>query len=134
MSVSSHRDARLCLSNTARSDINDLPAQKHRDTEIDDQVQKHGIGRYPCRLHLERRQLKIACRSRGKPLALYFFSEDRERQEQVLRRLSSGGACINDTFAQLVNLRLPFGGVGDSGMGSYHGRAGFKLFPTARAW
>lgn len=65
---------------------------------------------------------------RPKPLALYFFSEDRERQEQVLRRLSSGGACINDTFAQLVNLRLPFGGVGDSGMGSYHGRAGFNTF------
>lgn len=63
-----------------------------------------------------------------KPLALYFFSEDRDRQEQVLRRLSSGGACINDTFAQLLNLCLPFGGVGDSGMGSYHGRAGFETF------
>jgi aldehyde dehydrogenase (NAD+) len=63
-----------------------------------------------------------------KPLALYFFSEDRDRQEEVLRRLSSGGACINDTFAQLLNLRLPFGGVGDSGMGAYHGRAGFETF------
>jgi acyl-CoA reductase-like NAD-dependent aldehyde dehydrogenase len=65
---------------------------------------------------------------RPKPLALYFFSEDRDRQKQVLRRLSSGGACINDTFAQLLNLRLPFGGVGDSGMGSYHGQAGFDTF------
>jgi acyl-CoA reductase-like NAD-dependent aldehyde dehydrogenase len=68
-----------------------------------------------------------------KPLALYFFSEDRERQEQVLRRLSSGGACINDTFAQLLNLRLPFGGVGDSGMGSYHGKAGFETLSHSKS-
>lgn len=71
--------------------------------------------------------------ARPKPLALYFFSEDRRRHEEVLRRLSSGGACINDTFAQLVNLRLPFGGVGDSGMGSYHGHAGFKTFSHSRS-
>ena len=70
---------------------------------------------------------------RPKPLALYFFSEDRERQEQVLRRLSSGGACINDTVAQVLNLRLPFGGVGDSGMGSYHGRAGFETFSHGKS-
>ena len=68
-----------------------------------------------------------------KPLALYFFSENRDRQEQVLRRLSSGGACINDTFAQLLNLRLPFGGVGDSGMGSYHGKAGFDTFSHSKS-
>jgi acyl-CoA reductase-like NAD-dependent aldehyde dehydrogenase len=68
-----------------------------------------------------------------KPLALYFFSEDRDHQEQVLRRLSSGGACINDTFAQFLNLRLPFGGVGDSGMGSYHGRAGFETFSHSKS-
>jgi acyl-CoA reductase-like NAD-dependent aldehyde dehydrogenase len=68
-----------------------------------------------------------------KPLALYFFSAERERQEQVLRRLSSGGACINDTFAQLLNLRLPFGGVGDSGMGSYHGKAGFETFSHSKS-
>jgi acyl-CoA reductase-like NAD-dependent aldehyde dehydrogenase len=68
-----------------------------------------------------------------KPLALYFFSEDRDRQEQVLRRLSSGGACINDTFGQLLNLRLPFGGVGDSGMGAYHGKAGFDTFSHSKS-
>jgi aldehyde dehydrogenase (NAD+) len=74
-----------------------------------------------------------ALEAKPKPLALYFFSEDRERQEQVLRRLSSGGACINDTFAQLLNLRLPFGGVGDSGMGSYHGKAGFDTFSHSKS-
>jgi acyl-CoA reductase-like NAD-dependent aldehyde dehydrogenase len=70
----------------------------------------------------------VALEARSKPLALYLFSEDRARQNEVLRRLSSGGACINDTFAQVLNLRLPFGGVGASGMGAYHGRAGFETF------
>ena len=70
---------------------------------------------------------------RPKPLALYFFSENRARQEQVLRHLSSGGACINDTFAQFLNLRLPFGGVGDSGMGTYHGQAGFETFSHSKS-
>ena len=71
--------------------------------------------------------------AKPKPLALYFFSESRDRQEQVLRRLSSGGASINDTFAHLLNLRLPFGGVGDSGMGSYHGKAGFDTFSHSKS-
>jgi acyl-CoA reductase-like NAD-dependent aldehyde dehydrogenase len=71
--------------------------------------------------------------ARPKPLALYFFSGDRERQERVLRRLSSGGASINDTFAQFLNLRLPFGGVGDSGMGAYHGHAGFETFSHSKS-
>jgi aldehyde dehydrogenase (NAD+) len=71
--------------------------------------------------------------AKPKPLALYAFSESRDRQEQMLRRLSSGGACINDTLAQLLNLRLPFGGVGESGMGSYHGKAGFDTFSHCKS-
>jgi acyl-CoA reductase-like NAD-dependent aldehyde dehydrogenase len=67
-----------------------------------------------------------------KPLALYHFSRERARQEEVLRRLPSGGACINDTFGQFINLRLPFGGVGESGMGAYHGKAGFDTFSHRR--
>jgi aldehyde dehydrogenase (NAD+) len=67
-----------------------------------------------------------------KPLALYYFSRARARQDEVLRRLPSGGACINDTFGQFINLRLPFGGVGESGMGAYHGKAGFDTFSHMR--
>jgi aldehyde dehydrogenase (NAD+) len=70
---------------------------------------------------------------RPKPLALYFFSGNRMRQDEVLRRLSAGGVCINDTFSQMLNLRLPFGGVGESGMGAYHGKAGFDTFSHAKA-
>ncbi|MDD2511282.1 MAG: aldehyde dehydrogenase [Syntrophomonas sp.] len=65
---------------------------------------------------------------RPKPLALYFFSHNRKRQEQVLRHSSSGGVCINDTLSHISSPYLPFGGVGESGMGSYHGRASFELF------
>lgn len=65
---------------------------------------------------------------RPKPLALYFFSRNRKRQEQVLKQSSSGGVCINDTLSHISSPYLPFGGVGESGMGSYHGRASFELF------
>ncbi|AKQ44455.1 aldehyde dehydrogenase [Rufibacter radiotolerans] len=63
-----------------------------------------------------------------KPLALYFFSKDRDAQEQVLTQTSSGGACINDTVSHLANPHLPFGGVGPSGNGNYHGKASFDAF------
>jgi aldehyde dehydrogenase (NAD+) len=66
--------------------------------------------------------------SRPKPLALYFFSSDREKQHQVLRQASAGGVCINTTMLQESTQTLPFGGVGNSGMGAYHGKAGFDTF------
>jgi aldehyde dehydrogenase (NAD+) len=65
-------------------------------------------------------------KDREKPLALYLFSKDRNKQEQVLRELSFGGGCLNDTLVHLQNPELPFGGVGPSGMGAYHGEIGFQ--------
>jgi aldehyde dehydrogenase (NAD+) len=63
-----------------------------------------------------------------KPLALYLFSKDIQTQQQVLDRTSSGGVCLNDTVMQIGVTELPFGGVGDSGIGSYHGKASFDTF------
>jgi len=71
--------------------------------------------------------------ARPKPLAFYFFSESRKHQEYVLARTSSGGGCINDTVAHLANHHLPFGGVGNSGMGGYHGWYSFDGFSHRRA-
>ncbi len=68
-----------------------------------------------------------------KPLALYFFSNNQQHQQQVLRETSSGGACINDTLMHFASPALPFGGVGDSGMGRYHGKAGFDTFSHQRS-
>ena len=69
---------------------------------------------------------------RPKPLALYVFTERREVARAVIDRTSSGGACVNDTLSHLVVPDLPFGGVGDSGIGAYHGRHGFETFSHAR--
>lgn len=74
-----------------------------------------------------------ALRNRPKPLALYVFTADQKRADTVLRAVSSGGAAVNDVFAQMLNAELPFGGVGASGMGAYHGRAGFDTFSHQRA-
>ncbi len=65
---------------------------------------------------------------RAKPLALYLFSNDKKIQQQVLESTSSGGVCINHTSLHYVVNDLPFGGVGMSGMGSYHGKASFDTF------
>lgn len=66
--------------------------------------------------------------SRPKPLALYLFTEDHALWERFERTVSFGGGCINDTLMHLAADSLPFGGVGASGMGQYHGRAGFDSF------
>lgn len=66
--------------------------------------------------------------ARPKPLALYFFSKDEEKQRKVLTSTSSGGACINDTVLHIGVSGLPFGGVGHSGIGNYHGKASFDTF------
>ncbi|MDV2580896.1 aldehyde dehydrogenase [Alkalibacillus haloalkaliphilus] len=62
------------------------------------------------------------------PLALYYFSENSQKQEWVIKNLSFGGACINDTIMHLGNNNLPFGGIGTSGIGSYHGIHSFEAF------
>lgn len=66
--------------------------------------------------------------SRPKPLALYLFTESKSLQDDMLARLSFGGGCINDTIYHVTSPYLPFGGVGNSGMGAYHGQSSFELF------
>ncbi len=66
--------------------------------------------------------------SRPKPLALYIFSKNKQNIENVLSHTSSGGVAINDVVLHLINPYLPFGGVGESGMGHYHGQFGFRTF------
>ena len=65
---------------------------------------------------------------RPRPLALYFFSSDKKKQRRILKTLSFGGGCINDTILHLASPYMPFGGVGNSGMGSYHGKSSFETF------
>lgn len=68
-----------------------------------------------------------------KPLALYFFSRDQKKQELILQKISFGGGCLNDTIMHLGNPELPFGGVGNSGIGRYHGKASFDTFTNYKS-
>ena len=75
-----------------------------------------------------KKELLSIIRHFEKPLACYLFSTDRKMQDWVLRHVSFGGGCINDTIIHLASPDMAFGGVGGSGMGSYHGKAGFETF------
>lgn len=74
-----------------------------------------------------------AIRARPAPLALYVFSRSHAVQKRVLDAVPSGGACVNDVVLQETVPGLPFGGVGESGIGSYHGKAGFNVFSRERS-
>ena len=67
-------------------------------------------------------------RSKDKPLALYLFTQDKALKEYIINNLSFGGVAINDTLIHQSNYNLPFGGVGASGMGQYHGRYSLETF------
>lgn len=82
------------------------------------------------------KSLDAACKmvqEREKPLALYIFSEDSAATEKVLNQTTAGGTCINSLIIHLANPDLPFGGIGNSGMGNYHGHFGFKALSHERA-
>src|SRR5690554_420745 len=72
-------------------------------------------------------------RQRPKPLAVYYFGYNKVEQQQVLQTLHAGGVCLNDTLLHVAQQDLPFGGVGASGMGHYHGYEGFLTFSHAKA-
>ena len=71
--------------------------------------------------------------SKPRPLAAYYFGEDKQEETAVLKRTTSGGVCVNDVIMHVMQEELPFGGVGPSGMGAYHGYKGFQTFSHAKS-
>lgn len=71
--------------------------------------------------------------AKARPLGLYYFGEDAGEKDRVLTRTTSGGVTINDTIMHIAMEELPFGGVGPSGMGAYHGLDGFRQFSHRKA-
>lgn len=67
-------------------------------------------------------------KQREKPLACYIFTQDKKLRDKILHEVSFGGGCVNEALMHISNHRMPFGGVGESGVGSYHGEYGFKTF------
>lgn len=100
------------------------------DVNWDDTVMKEEIFGpiLPIITYTDIHQVIREINSRPKPLALYIFSRDRNLQRQILRSTSSGTVAINDTVKQYTVESLPFGGVGSSGIGKYHGKANFDTF------
>ena len=80
----------------------------------------------------DRREALEFIRNREKPLALYYFGKEKDGKEFV-RLTSAGGSCINDTIMHIANENIPFGGVGNSGMGHYHGKLSFDAFSHQRS-
>ena len=74
------------------------------------------------------RRVKKELEGRPKPLALYLFTRSKASMKYVTKNISFGGGCINDTIMHLATSNMPFGGVGDSGMGNYHGSYSFRTF------
>jgi aldehyde dehydrogenase (NAD+) len=67
-------------------------------------------------------------KSKNRPLALYLFTNDNAVKQRVVGSVAYGGGCINDTIIHVASTQIPFGGIGNSGMGSYHGKKSFETF------
>ena len=82
----------------------------------------------PVLVYNEPEEVLAAVHSHDRPLALYIFTQDKREADRILTRCRFGGGCVNDTIIHLATTYMGFGGVGESGMGSYHGKTGFDTF------
>lgn len=78
-------------------------------------------------------QMVDELKDKDKPLALYIFSDNKKHINRVVKELSYGGGCVNDVIIHLATSEMGFGGVGESGMGAYHGKAGFEIFSHCKS-
>ena len=101
-----------------------------KDSTWEDEVMKEEIFGpiLPILTYSNTEQIIEEINKRPKPLALYVFSESNSFQQEVINRISFGGGCTNDTVFHLSSPYLPFGGVGESGVGAYHGKGSFDTF------
>lgn len=106
-----------------------------RDVTLNDSVMSDEIFGpiLPVIKYKDMEDLKYYISKHKNPLALYVFSEDEYFCEDVITRFSFGGGCVNDTISHVASVHLPFGGVGTSGMGNYHGKASFDTFTHTKS-
>ncbi len=106
-----------------------------RDVTLEDSVMKDEIFGpiLPVIKYKDLEDIKYYISKHKNPLALYVFSENDDFSEDIIRRFTFGGGCINDTISHVASAHLPFGGVGTSGMGNYHGRASFDTFTHTKS-
>jgi coniferyl-aldehyde dehydrogenase len=87
----------------------------------------------PVRTYREFEETISYINSKPRPLAAYYFGEDKQEEQAMIKRTTSGGVCVNDVIMHVMQEDLPFGGVGPSGMGAYHGFKGFQTFSHAKS-
>ncbi|WP_281225831.1 aldehyde dehydrogenase [Flavobacterium aquiphilum] len=87
----------------------------------------------PIITYKDEKKIELTLSKYGKPLALYVFTDDRKFAKKIITQFAFGGGCVNDTVIHFANKRLPFGGVGHSGMGAYHGQLSFDTFSHKKA-
>ena len=87
----------------------------------------------PIRTYREFEETITYINSKPRPLAAYYFGEDKQEEQAMIKRTTSGGVCVNDVIMHVMQEDLPFGGVGPSGMGAYHGFKGFQTFSHAKS-
>lgn len=106
-----------------------------RDVTLEDSVMQDEIFGpiLPVIKYKNLEDLKYYISKHKNPLALYVFSENDDFSEDIIRRFTFGGGCINDTISHVASAHLPFGGVGTSGIGNYHGRASFDTFTHTKS-
>lgn len=106
-----------------------------KDADLNDMVMSEEIFGpiLPITKYRNMEDIKYYISQNKNPLALYVFSEDKLFSEDTITRFSFGGGCINDTISHVASSHLPFGGVGASGMGSYHGKASFDTFTHTKS-
>lgn len=106
-----------------------------RDVTLDDMIMDDEIFGpiLPVIKYKDMDDLKYYISKHKNPLALYVFSEDGNFSEDVITRFSFGGGCVNDTISHVASSHLPFGGIGSSGIGNYHGKASFDTFTHTKS-
>lgn len=87
----------------------------------------------PVLTYTDTNDLKQHLKKQPNPLAFYIFSENKSFQKDIISSIPFGGGCVNDTITHLGNPHLPFGGIGNSGMGNYHGKGSFEVFSHSKS-
>ena len=115
-----------------RYNINNLKIEPTilNDINLDDEIMKEEIFGpiLPVIEYVEFDDIINIVNKNKNPLALYLFTRDINFENKIINRISFGGGCVNDTIMHITNRNLPFGGIGSSGIGSYHGKKSFETF------
>ena len=129
------KDGNIVVGGNVNPETRQIEPTLIENVKLDDPIMQEEIfgPLFPVITFREIQEVNKIVSSKPKPLAFYLFTTDKKVIHQCMKRLSFGGGCINDTVMHIANSNLPFGGVGNSGMGSYHSKLTFDTFTHYKA-